>query len=104
MSLEKKLREKKEGSGGSTVVAETETNSEEDLALVVDEQSHRKDVWVLDSGASYCSCPNREWFLTYELIDGGNITMANNAICKIVGIGSIRIRTHDGFFCTLTKV
>ena len=30
--------------------------------------------------------------------------MANNFVCKIVGIGSIKLRTHDGRFCTLNKV
>lgn len=30
--------------------------------------------------------------------------MANDYICKVVGIGSIKIRTHDGTFCTLNNV
>ena len=30
--------------------------------------------------------------------------MANSAICKAIGIGSIKIRTHDGNFCTLNSV
>ena len=30
--------------------------------------------------------------------------MANSAICKAIGIGSIKLRTHDGKFCTLTNV
>ncbi|KAG6403321.1 hypothetical protein SASPL_135538 [Salvia splendens] len=37
-------------------------------------------------------------------IDGGNITMAKSDVCKVVGISSIRIRTHDGVFCTLNDV
>ncbi|KAG6391933.1 hypothetical protein SASPL_149697 [Salvia splendens] len=45
-----------------------------------------------------------EYFTTYQQIDGGNITMANSVVCKVVGIGSIRIRTYDGVFCTLNDV
>ncbi|XP_057248137.1 uncharacterized mitochondrial protein AtMg00300-like [Beta vulgaris subsp. vulgaris] len=30
--------------------------------------------------------------------------MANSVVCKIVGIGPIKIRTHDGTFCTLNNV
>ena len=37
----------------SAAVAEEDTNSEEDIALVADEHTHHSDVWVLDSGASY---------------------------------------------------
>ncbi|KAJ4710008.1 Retrovirus-related Pol polyprotein from transposon TNT 1-94 [Melia azedarach] len=80
------------------------TNSEEDIALVADEHTDHNDVWILDSGASYHICPRREWFTTYEQVDGGNISMANSSICKPVGIGSIKIRTHDGKFCTLNNV
>ncbi|KAL1556436.1 Retrovirus-related Pol polyprotein from transposon TNT 1-94 [Salvia divinorum] len=75
----KKKQGKKEDADGSATVAEADdTNSEEGLALVADEQPHWNDVWILDSGAY--------------------------AVCKVVGIGSIRIRTHDGVFCTLNDV
>ena len=61
-------------------------------------------MWVLDSGASYLISPCSEWFSTYEQIDGDNVSMANNAACKIVGIGFIKLRTYDGTFCTLNEV
>ena len=77
---------------------------EGDLALIVNEISHFDDVWVLDSGASYHMCPNREWFSTYQQIDGGNVSMANSVVCKIVGIVSVKIRTHDAVYYTLDEV
>ena len=49
-------------------------------------------------------CPNRKWFSTYQEIDGVNVSMANGAMCKIVGIGSVKIRTHHGVVYTLDKV
>ena len=30
--------------------------------------------------------------------------MANSSVCKVVGTSSIKIRTHDGSFCTLNEV
>ncbi|KAJ4703754.1 Retrovirus-related Pol polyprotein from transposon TNT 1-94 [Melia azedarach] len=65
---------------GTAAVADT--NSEEDIALVADEHTDHNDVWILDSGASYHICPRREWFTTYEQVDGGNISMANSSICE----------------------
>lgn len=86
------------------LLPEDETNSEEDIALVADEHTHHTDVWVLDSGASYHICPRREWFTTYDQVDGGILSMANSAVCRVVGIGSVGLRNHDGQFCTLNNV
>ena len=99
-----KKKKQSEKQSVSAAVAEEDTNSEEDIALVADEHTHHSDVWVLDSGASYHICPRREWFTTYEQVDGGSISMANSSVCKVVGTGSIKIRTHDGSFCTLNEV
>ena len=30
--------------------------------------------------------------------------MANNSVFKVVGTGTIKIRTHEGSFCTLNEV
>ncbi|GAA0144155.1 hypothetical protein LIER_04672 [Lithospermum erythrorhizon] len=83
---------------GTVAVAEDGSKSDEDIALVADGHTHYTDVWVMDCGASYHICPRREWFLTYEQVDGGNISMANSSTCKVIGIGSIKLRTHDGKF------
>ncbi|VFR01688.1 unnamed protein product [Cuscuta campestris] len=46
-------KDKIEDAHGSATMAEADdTNSEEDLVLFVNNQTHCKDVWVLDSGAS----------------------------------------------------
>ncbi|XP_048503144.2 uncharacterized protein LOC125498878 [Beta vulgaris subsp. vulgaris] len=80
------------------------SNYEDDLALVANEQIYCNDVCVLNFGALYHMGPRREWFTTYEQVDGGNISMASSAVCKTVGIGSIKIQTRDGTFCTLNNV
>ncbi|KAJ4701136.1 Retrovirus-related Pol polyprotein from transposon TNT 1-94 [Melia azedarach] len=97
-------KKKRQQDKPTSTAAVADTNSEEDIVLVADEHTDHNDVWILDSGASYHICPRREWFTTYEQVDGGNISMANSFVCKAVGIGSIKIRTHDGKFCTLNDV
>ncbi|KAK3011590.1 hypothetical protein RJ639_012236 [Escallonia herrerae] len=60
--------------------------------------------WILDTGCSYHMCPNRDWFVTYRSFDGGKVLTGNDVTCKVVGIGSIQIKMHDGIVRTLTDV
>jgi len=94
-----KLKEKKEVDiGNATTVAEGD-----DLVLFVATTLVR-DAWIIDSGCSYHMCPNRDWFTTYQPIEGGVVLMGNNMSCKVVGICSIRIKMNDGVLRTLTNV
>ncbi|KAK3036784.1 hypothetical protein RJ639_030814 [Escallonia herrerae] len=60
--------------------------------------------WILDTGCSFHMCPNRDWFVTYRSFDGGKVVMGNDVAYKVVGIGSIQIKMHDGIVRTLTDV
>jgi hypothetical protein len=61
--------------------------------------------WILDSACSYHVCINKDWFSTYEpMQNGGLVRMGDNTPCEVIGIGSVKIRTHDGMTCTLTDV
>ena len=42
--------------------------------------------------------------MTYEPINGGIVLIENNMPCKTIGIGSIKIKMHDGIFRTLSNV
>ncbi|KAK2966723.1 hypothetical protein RJ640_000624 [Escallonia rubra] len=86
-----------------------------DVAGVVEDNSDGADVlsvtisssdggWILDTGCSYHMCPNRDWFATYRSFDGGKVLMGNDVACKVVMIGSIQIRMHDGIMRTMTDV
>ena len=48
--------------------------------------------------------PKRDWFITYESVNGGSVLMGNDVVCKIVGIGTIKIRMHDKIVRTLKNV
>jgi hypothetical protein len=41
-------------------------------------------------------CFHRHWFVTYPSIVDGIVYMGNDISCKVVGIGSIRIKMFDG--------
>ncbi|KAG9454909.1 hypothetical protein H6P81_007813 [Aristolochia fimbriata] len=60
--------------------------------------------WILDSGCSYHMCPHRSWFSTFVDYNGGKVLMGNNAACKTVGMGTIKIKMFDGIVRTLADV
>ena len=60
--------------------------------------------WVLDIACTLHMSPKRDWFTTYDLVNSGSVLMGNNVAWKIVGIGTIRIRMHDGIVRTLTNL
>lgn len=45
--------------------------------------------------------PNVDLFTTYEPVNGGPFLMGNNVQCKVVGKGTIKIKTHDEVIRTL---
>jgi len=60
--------------------------------------------WILDSACSYHMCPHIEWFATYESLNGGSVSMGNDTKCRVVGIGTIKLKMFDGIVRTLTDV
>ncbi|PKI66267.1 hypothetical protein CRG98_013348 [Punica granatum] len=70
------------------------------LATILDSLETR---WILDSGCSYHMYPNRELFTSYEKIGGGKVLMGNNA-CRVIDIGTVRVKMFDGMTRTLSNV
>jgi hypothetical protein len=66
--------------------------------------SHQHQHWLLDSRVFSHMCLHINWFSNYQSIDDGVIFMGNVFSCKIVGVGRVRIRMHDGSVRTLTDV
>ena len=54
--------------------------------------------WVLDSGCTYHMCPDKNlvFFSIYMLFNGGEVMMGNNSLCKLIGLGTIRLKMFDG--------
>ena len=49
-------------------------------------------------------CPNNNIFINYEAYDGGLVVMGNDAMCKVIGRGIIRLRMFDGMTKELVDV
>jgi hypothetical protein len=47
--------------------------------------------WVIDTTCTSHMSPKKDWFTTYESVNGGPVLIGNDATCKIVSIGTIRI-------------
>ena len=63
------------------------------LILSVDNIS---ESWVVDSGASFHATPDRKHFLDYVQGEFGQVHMGDNAPCKIVGMGKVKINQYNG--------
>ncbi|KAI9162073.1 hypothetical protein LWI28_023521 [Acer negundo] len=99
--LKAEIKERKKAETSSTANVVSEDNGE---LLSVVSTSYASDAWILDSGCSFHMCANRDWFDTYESQSGGEILMGNNATCKVIGIGTIKIKMFDGIVKTLSSV
>ncbi|PKI57141.1 hypothetical protein CRG98_022431 [Punica granatum] len=60
--------------------------------------------WILESRCSYHMCPNREFFIMYEKIEGGKVLIGNNNACKVIGIGMVPVKMFDGMIISLSNV
>jgi len=80
------------------------TSETSDCSLVVSPTNSHSNEWILDSGCTYHMSPVRKWFFDYEELNGGVVYMGNDNPCKTVGIGSIRLRNHDGSVRVLRNV
>ena len=96
-----KEKKKKTSNSGDAIVAEENSNTANVLSIIV---TNSGDEWTLDSRCSYKMSPNRDWFTTYQPINGGKVLMGNNIVCKVFGIGSIWIKMHHDIIRTLTDV
>ncbi|TXG58849.1 hypothetical protein EZV62_016678 [Acer yangbiense] len=62
------------------------------------------DVWLLDSAATWHMTSRREWFHKYEPVSGGSVFMGNDHALEIAGIGTIKIKMHDGTIRSIQEV
>ena len=102
----KKKNEEKWKTATADCVVESESDGDVLLATSLATTCGRglDDNWVLDSGCTYHMCPRRDWFITYEPVDTGVVLTGNNVECKVAGIGTVQIKTHDGVIRTFSKV
>ncbi|KAH9648407.1 hypothetical protein KPL70_025572 [Citrus sinensis] len=91
----KKLEKlQKETNGKAAVASEDEEDAKGADVLIAAERQPTVE-WILDSGCSFHMCPNKEFFKTFESIDGGKVLLGNNLACKVTRMGTINIQMFD---------
>ena len=48
--------------------------------------------------------PNESWFVELKKLNGGVVLLGNNQSCSVTGIGTVRLKLHDGIERTLQNV
>ena len=49
-------------------------------------------------------CPIKTYFTEYQKINGGRVMMGNNSMCRIIEIGNVSLRLHDGSTRVINQV
>jgi hypothetical protein len=52
--------------------------------------------YLVDSGASFHATPHRKHFIDYVQGDFGQVHLGDDAPCKIVGMGNVKIKKING--------
>uniref|UniRef100_A0ACD5VA56 Uncharacterized protein n=1 Tax=Avena sativa TaxID=4498 RepID=A0ACD5VA56_AVESA len=95
-------KDKDQGNGKAAVVSDS---SDGECLAVFAACASRDDEWILDTACSFHICCNKDWFSSYESVQTGDfVRVGNDNPCHIVGVGSVKIRTHDGVTRTLSEV
>ena len=81
----------KEGSSRSANIVVVDLDG--DMLSVSSNANRLIDSWVLDSACSFHVTPHKDWFDTYKSVNCGSVLMGNDATCKVVGIGTIKIES-----------
>ncbi|KAH9648839.1 CCHC-type domain-containing protein [Citrus sinensis] len=55
-------------------------------------------------GCSFHMCPYKDFFVTFENVDGGKVLLGNNLACKVAGIGYVIIKMYDGTVRSLEQI
>ena len=94
----KNTTQKKE-SNRSVDAANMSQDYESSEVLIV--SSNPREEWIMDSGCTFSMTPRKEQFIDHRELNEEKVLMGNNNSCKVVGVGSVRIKLHDGSVKTL---
>ena len=91
----KKVEKPKGSDSTSSTEAKTSTKEGGDVYIASTGTHADRDVWLIDSGASYHMTPHREWFSEYEKYDGGDVFLGDDSTTKILGRGRVKLLLKD---------
>ncbi|XP_031260601.1 uncharacterized protein LOC116118767 [Pistacia vera] len=85
-----KKKSEKDSEGGSAGLASEGYESSEVLVI---SEGKTSEEWMLDSGCTYHMTPNREWFSSFQPLDGEKVMMGNNVVCHIKGTVKLNLQS-----------
>jgi hypothetical protein len=100
----KKVEKPKGYDSTSSTEAKTSTEEGGDVYLASTGTHADRDVWLIDSGASYHMNPHREWFSEYEKYNGGEVFLGDESTTKIMGRGRVKLLLKYGRIINLPGV
>ena len=77
-------------------VATVEEEEYESAGVCVAIENIQRGKWILNSGCTFHMCPYKNYFSDYQEIDGGNVMMGNNAVCRIICMGNVSLKLNNG--------
>ena len=80
------------------------TDKDSDFALTGSSFVCHSDEWIMDYACTFHMCPKKECFYNLDELVRGSVLMGNDEACKILGMGKIKLKLHDGTIRNLTKV
>jgi hypothetical protein len=92
----KKVEKPKGYDSTSSIEVKTSTKEGGDVYLESTSTHADRDVWLIESGASYHMTPHREWFYGYEKYDGGDVFLGDDSTTKILGRGRVKLLLKYG--------
>ncbi|PRQ56251.1 putative RNA-directed DNA polymerase [Rosa chinensis] len=101
---EGKMRAEAMAGSSNTANVVIKLDKDDGELLVVAASSNAFRNWILDTGCTFHMCAIREWFDTFEDSSSGEVFRGDDSSCRILGIGSVKIRMHDGVVRTLENV
>jgi len=60
--------------------------------------------WMLDTRGTYHVCPNKNWFSSFEKLDGCSVIIGADLPYNMKGIGTVQIKMFDGIVQELKEV
>ncbi|KAH9786526.1 hypothetical protein KPL71_010287 [Citrus sinensis] len=101
---ERKNKQHKEQRSENGDAAVVEEEGYESVGVLIASDVDQEGKWVLDLGCSFHMYPFKHHFFEYQEYDGGRVMMGNNAICRVIGIGVIKLKLHDNSILELKQV
>jgi hypothetical protein len=65
--------------GNASIAATTASSDRSEVLVAFAGCANNGDEWILDSAASFHICINRDWFITYDYVQGGSFKMGDDS-------------------------